>query len=57
MGWKGEMFMVEAGFREYWVCHWRLINPRVEPQRFEPTGGEVIVDVHQVVSDLRVDHL
>jgi hypothetical protein len=29
-----------------------VIDPRVDPQRFED-AGEVIVDVHQVVRDLK----
>lgn len=38
--------------REYWTRQWRLIDPQVEPRRVAAAGGEVIVDVHQVVRDL-----
>ena len=42
-----------SGVREYWVRQWQVIDPRVDPQGFEGAGGKVIVDVHQVVRDLR----
>jgi ketosteroid isomerase-like protein len=39
--------------RDYWTRQWRLIDPRVEPQRFATEAdGRVSVDVHQVVRDL-----
>ena len=39
--------------RKYWTRQWALINPHVEPVEFarEP-GGEIVVQVHQVVRDL-----
>lgn len=51
-GMEGGNVHGRSGVREYWVRQWQLINPRVEPQRFEHAGGEVVVDVHQVVRDL-----
>lgn len=42
-----------TGVREYWVRQWKVIDPRVDPQGFEDDGGKVIVDVHQVVRDLK----
>lgn len=39
--------------RDYWARQWRLIDPRVDPRRFAATaGGQVVVDVHQIVRDL-----
>lgn len=36
--------------RAYWLDQFTLIDPNVEPQAFrEGEGGDVIVDVHQVV--------
>jgi len=39
--------------RDYWRRQWALIDPRVEPLRFEvdPSGG-IVVEVHQIVRDL-----
>ncbi|HEY0792772.1 MAG TPA: nuclear transport factor 2 family protein [Chthoniobacterales bacterium] len=38
--------------RGYWTRQWRLIDPRVEPQRFTDENGGTLVEVHQVVRDL-----
>ncbi|MBV8114158.1 MAG: nuclear transport factor 2 family protein [Silvibacterium sp.] len=39
--------------RDYWTRQWAMLDPRVEPVGFRTgPGGEVIVDVHQVVHDL-----
>jgi hypothetical protein len=39
--------------REYWTRQWTMIDPTVEPLRFEPDdAGRIVVDVHQVVRDL-----
>ena len=50
---------VDGGFvhgrdavREYWTRQWRLIDPHVEPRRISTAGGQVVVDVHQIVRDL-----
>ena len=38
--------------REYWTRQWGLIDPAVEPVRFETDDdGRTVVDVHQVVRD------
>jgi hypothetical protein len=38
--------------RNYWVRQWGLIDPSVEPLRFEvDDAGRTVVDVHQVVRD------
>lgn len=40
--------------RSYWTRQWAMVDPRVEPVSFAPgTGGETIVEVHQVVHDLK----
>ncbi len=39
--------------REYWTRQWTVIDPHVEPLRFEVDAeGRIVVDVHQVVRDL-----
>ena len=39
--------------RKYWTRQWALINPHVEPVEFaRGAGGEIVVQVHQVVRDL-----
>lgn len=38
--------------REYWTRQWGLIDPHVEPLRFElDVAGRIVVDVHQMVRD------
>ena len=40
--------------RAYWSRQWSVIDPHVEPRGYRMTErGGVIVDVHQVVRDLR----
>jgi len=42
------------GVRSYWTHQWAMINPHVEPVTFAfGPEGEVIVEVHQVVRDLK----
>ena len=53
MEWRGGNVHGRSGVREYWVRQWQVIDPRVDPQGFEDAGGKVIVDVHQVVRDLK----
>lgn len=39
--------------RHYWLRQWSVIDPQVEPERFQLDGsGRIVVDVHQVVRDL-----
>jgi ketosteroid isomerase-like protein len=39
--------------RRYWTRQWAMIDPHVEPVAVSRgTGGEIIVEVHQVVRDL-----
>jgi hypothetical protein len=53
-GMEGGRVHGHAAVREYWVRQWRQIDPRVEPRGFSvDDGGRIVVDVHQVVRDLR----
>ena len=52
-GMEGGNVHGRSGVREYWVRQWQVIDPRVDPQGFEDAAGKVIVDVHQVVRDLK----
>ena len=46
------------GVRSYWTRQWAMIDPHVEPVSFSTTpGGEVVVEVHQIVRDLQGDVL
>ena len=39
--------------RDYWSNQWRQIDPHVEPTEMaSDASGRIVVDVHQVVSDL-----
>ena len=52
-GMEGGWVHGRDGVRAYWTRQWAMIDPRVEPTRVERAkGGQVVVDVHQVVRDL-----
>ena len=52
-GMEGGRVHGHAGVREYWTRQWKILDPRVEPQRIdEEEGGGTVVEVHQVVHDL-----
>jgi hypothetical protein len=39
--------------RAYWLRQWGMVDPHVEPVRFENDElGRTVIDVHQVVRDL-----
>lgn len=39
--------------RRYWTRQWAMVDPRVDPVEFSAgSGGETVVEVHQVVRDL-----
>lgn len=41
------------GVRSYWTRQWAMVDPHVEPIAFSRgDGGQVVVEVHQVVHDL-----
>ena len=51
-GMEGGSVYSHDGVRDYWTRQWDLIDPHVEPLRFETDeAGRVVVDVHQVVRD------
>ena len=42
------------GVRSYWTRQWAMVDPCVEPVAFaEGPNAEVIVEVHQIVRDLK----
>jgi hypothetical protein len=43
----------QDGVRAYWIRQWGMVDPHVEPVRFESDDqGRVVVSVHQIVRDL-----
>jgi hypothetical protein len=52
-GMEGGLVSGHTGVRDYWTRQWSVIDPHVEPVKFDTDGsGRVIVAVHQVVRDL-----
>lgn len=52
-GMEGGWVHGHEGVRAYWMRQWGMIDPHVEPTRFESADdGSVVVHVHQVVRDL-----
>lgn len=52
-GMEGGTVYGHGGVRDYWARQWALIDPHVEPLRFETDeAGRIVVEVHQVVRDL-----
>lgn len=52
-GWEGGYVHGHDEVRAYWLRQWQQINPNVVPVSFQVRpGGEVAVDVHQVIKDL-----
>jgi len=42
------------GVRNYWTWQWAMIDPNVQPVGFSAgANGEVVVEVHQTVRDLK----
>jgi hypothetical protein len=53
-GMEGGHVHGREGVRSYWTRQWTTIDPHVDPVRFaEGPEGQVRVEVHQVVSDLK----
>ena len=51
---KGGFVRGPEAIRAYWTEQWSEISPNVEPVSFHPQGdGQILVNVHQVVRDLR----
>ena len=52
-GMEGGWVHGHKGVRAYWTRQWGILNPHVEPVRFEiDNEGHIVTDVHQVVRDL-----
>ena len=53
-GMEGGHVQGREGVRSYWTRQWAMVDPHVEPVAFaEGPSAEVIVEVHQVVRDLK----
>lgn len=53
-GMEGGHVYGRDGVRNYWTRQWAMIDPHVEPVGFSiSSGGEVVVEVHQLVRDLQ----
>ena len=51
-GMEGGTVSGHSGVRDYWTRQWGVIDPHVEPLRFEAdAAGRTVVDVQQVVRD------
>ena len=52
-GWEGGYVNGHDEVRAYWLRQWLEIDPNVLPISFQVRpGGEIAVDVHQVIKDL-----
>jgi ketosteroid isomerase-like protein len=53
-GMEGGHVHGREGVRSYWTRQWAMVDPHVEPVAFaEGPTAEVIVEVHQIVRDLK----
>jgi hypothetical protein len=53
-GMEGGHVYGREGVRSYWTRQWATLDPHVEPVKFaERPGGHVMIEVHQVVRDLK----
>src|SRR5438270_6123348 len=52
-GMEGGWVHGHEGVRAYWTRQWGMVDPHVDPIRFErDDSGRIVVDVHQRVRDL-----
>jgi hypothetical protein len=52
-GMEGGWVHGHGGVRAYWTRQWGMVDPHVDPVRFETdASGCIVVDVHQRVRDL-----
>jgi len=52
-GMEGGYVHGHRGVREYWTRQWAVIDPHVEPLRFDVApSGRIVVEVRQIVRDL-----
>ncbi len=57
-GMEGGHVQGRDGVRSYWTRQWGMIDPHVEPVAFSHGDeGQIVVEVHQVVRDLKGDLL
>ncbi len=57
-GMEGGYVYGHRGVQAYWLRQWQLIDPRVEPIRFETLqDGSILVEVRQLVRNLAGDIL
>src|SRR5882672_6023725 len=53
-GMEGGHVQGRDGVRSYWTRQWATVDPHVDPVGFSVgPNGEVVVEVHQIVRDLR----
>jgi len=52
-GMEGGRVHGREGVRSYWTRQWGMLDPQVEPIRFEHDGGRIVLDVHPVVRELK----
>jgi len=53
-GMEGGYVQGRNGVRSYWTRQWAMIDPHVDPVSFSAgSDGKVVVEVHQIVSDLQ----
>ena len=53
-GMEGGWVHGREGVRSYWTRQWGMLDPHVEPVRFESDRDSgIVVDVHQVIRDLQ----
>jgi hypothetical protein len=53
-GMEGGHVLGRDEVRSYWTRQWAMLDPRVEPVEFSlGQEGEIVVEVHQVIRDLR----
>ena len=51
-GMEGGTVHGRVAVREYWTRQWGMLDPRVEPVKFNcDAEGRVVVEVHQIVLD------
>jgi ketosteroid isomerase-like protein len=56
--WEGGREIGREAVRDYWERQFAAISSQVEPERFtDEPGGDITVEVHQVVHDARTGDL
>jgi len=53
-GMEGGWVHGREGVRDYWTRQWGVLDPHVDPGKFEPDDqGRIVTDIHQVVRDMK----